>query len=143
MCMIDGEPVWPATKSTRRARKAHRCGECGREIEPGETYEYLWGICDGEQFIAKTCAHCVEAREWLDVVCEGWLYSMVAQDLREHVDGDESYMRSRPLTRLVRWQGAKWRRRDGQLRTVEEVGEVVVQAIERAQEKLAADLTAA
>lgn len=58
MCMIEGEPVHPATLTKRRARKEHRCDECGRTIEAGERYEYLWGICDGEQMVHKTCLHC-------------------------------------------------------------------------------------
>ncbi len=28
----------------RKARKVHKCCECGREIRPGEKYNYAWGV---------------------------------------------------------------------------------------------------
>lgn len=46
-----------ATKS-RKARKAHNCDECGRPIEPGETYHPTAGSWEGDFFTIKACAHC-------------------------------------------------------------------------------------
>ena len=48
----------------RKARKAHRCGECSRTIEPGETYQYASGKCEGEMYDAKTCSLCLALIEW-------------------------------------------------------------------------------
>lgn len=42
----------------RKARKAHRCGECGRTIEPGETYRYWTWVFDGRADDSRLCAHC-------------------------------------------------------------------------------------
>lgn len=45
-----------------QARKPHRCVECGRRIEPGEIYEYVWGVWDGTPASIHTCTECFEVR---------------------------------------------------------------------------------
>ena len=121
MCMI-GEDEWDFyARDERRAAKAHRCCECGRTIEIGERHQYARGAMNGYWSAYRTCAHCDAAAEWLVVVCGGWLYEATSMDLRDHVDGEESYLRTAALTRLVRWMKADWRRPDGSLRPVAEV----------------------
>lgn len=113
------------------ARKEHRCGECGRAIVKGERYWTMGGLNDDRTFVwHKMCEHCEVASGWLMVVCDGYLFGMTREDLRNHVDGDESYLRSRPLTRLARWWAAGWRNRAGELRPVYDVMTVTDEAIE-------------
>lgn len=47
---------------TRKARKVHRCCECRGDILPGETYQYVSGIWDGEPYDFKTCSDCASLR---------------------------------------------------------------------------------
>src|SRR5690554_6021028 len=85
MCMIDHNEMVEVLSDTKPvARKVHRCGECQREIQPGEQYEKIVGIFEGQMDTYKTCLHCVAVREWLSQVCGGWLYGMVGEDLLEH-----------------------------------------------------------
>lgn len=60
MCLyVDDEGDWePLDNGERRARKEHRCMECGRVIEPGETYRYWTGVWEGDVVTNKMCAHC-------------------------------------------------------------------------------------
>jgi len=52
---------------TRRARKSHRCDECYTPILPGETYEYVSGIWDGEPDSHHFHAACSLARHQFEV----------------------------------------------------------------------------
>ena len=45
----------------RQARKKHHCEECGRTIEPKETYVLLEGCWLGEWSTHKQCLPCNEA----------------------------------------------------------------------------------
>ena len=54
-CSCDYDPADVYRSSTPRARKPHRCGECGGPIEPGEKYEYVFGVWDGWIGVFKTC----------------------------------------------------------------------------------------
>lgn len=42
----------------RRARKEHRCEACYEPIRPGERYNYVSGVWDGEASAFKRCARC-------------------------------------------------------------------------------------
>lgn len=65
------------------ARKIHKCGECGRDIVPGEKYEYHCGKHEGEFEYYKTCIDCLSVRNTF--FCEGWFYGMVWEHIREHI----------------------------------------------------------
>lgn len=130
MCRWGDESVDMLNEVDRRARKDHRCFECGRTIAKGETYRYEAWLWEGDFDTAKVCQHCLQVRRWLSAACDGWVYGELAADLAEHVTGDESYLRSRPLTRLLRWMEADWHNRAGELRPVEDVRLVTDQAVE-------------
>jgi hypothetical protein len=121
----------------RRAAKDHRCDECGRTIAKGETYRVCTGLSyDFDNWSTfRHCAHCRQAIRWLIAVCSGYMFEMVAEDLRNHVDGEEWYERTAPLTRLVRWQVSDWRTPNGDLRPVEDVAALVDRAIEASRRK--------
>lgn len=55
-----------ASTKSRKARKPHSCEECGRIIEPGETYHPTAGSWEGDFFTIKACAHCNIFRKWID-----------------------------------------------------------------------------
>lgn len=112
MCMVDySEAVVILSETMPTARKAHQCGECRREIQPGEQYEKMTGIWEGEMETYKTCAHCVSARDWLQQVCNGWVYGSVGEDLYEHFLEGYGIWLARAWLNIKR----KWIRRDGSL----------------------------
>lgn len=62
-----------------KARKQHICLECGEPIKPGDKYEDVNGIYEGEFVNYKTCLPCVAIRK--RYCPNGWLYG----GLREHI----------------------------------------------------------
>lgn len=127
MCMMsdDGESyVIYRKKPDVLAAKDHRCTECSRTINAGERYLWATGLYDGRWDVHHICGHCVQVTRWLEAVCEGWLHSVVLEDLAEHVTGHEDELRTRWNTRLLRWANAKWVDRNGELRSIESVRDV-------------------
>lgn len=129
MCMIedaDGRCV-VLHDDMRRARKSHSCYECGRTIEPGETYNNKGVVLhqDGrtERKTYKTCAHCCVCCEWLRKQCGGYLFGGVWDDILEHVN--EGYGRKlRGLNNLLWGLRAHWRLSNGTLMKVPRLPEV-------------------
>lgn len=114
MCMIDDlDPCEFYHEAKHKARKQHRCGECGRTIEPGETYMSASGKSDGDVWTAKVCRHCRVAVAWLAAQCGGSVFGEIAEDLRNHVD---EYSRAPGVKKLARiYVGIRrqWKRFDG------------------------------
>lgn len=110
MCRVD-DTISVLSDERPRAKKPHRCGECHRTIEPGEHYERVTGLWEGELVTHKTCLQCCSVREWLANVCSGWVYSEVAEELLEHFY--EGY--GMWLGRAVVSMQNQWRKRDGSL----------------------------
>ncbi|MCW9309494.1 hypothetical protein N5I72_04325 [Klebsiella variicola] len=90
------------TSSKVKARKLHRCCECYGAINPGDTYEKVFVVQDGDASNFKTCQKCAEARDWLlnetdwpdDIDGEGHSYflTMLRDHLREQGrEGDRKY----------------------------------------------------
>lgn len=116
MCMIEGcderASIW--NEREQRARKPHKCCECGRQIEAGEVYVYLWAKSSDGPFTGRWCAHCDVAQKWLWENCSGSLLSGVIEDCREHVDEYSGEAACIPaLARIVVGAGRKWRVRRG------------------------------
>ncbi len=85
MCWIDEcDPVDFYKRDVRTARMEHECGECGRTIAAGEKYEYVSMLYEGSWWPAKTCEHCMWARQWLSVACGGFVHHGVMEELEEH-----------------------------------------------------------
>jgi hypothetical protein len=169
MCMLDyGEPMAQAEihHDYIVRRTDARCDECGRPMALGETYthgqwsehpryddaDYLYNP-DGpahldesygppsadDWMVVRQCQHCEAATAWLAHACSGYLYAAVKEDLYEHVGGDEADERTPQLTRLYRWMAAEWKRRDGTLRSVDEVAaqaQLAIEAYDRRHEAL-------
>lgn len=121
MCMIDLADESYVIHNARMivARKEHRCGECRRTIAVGEIYEYVTALAPGNSWDRwKTCEHCVWARQWLRNECNGWLYEMVYEDLKEHWD-EEVLLRNLDLGRRIVGMRRRWQGFDGQLMRLE------------------------
>lgn len=90
MCMVDtGDGMVEILRTEdRKARKIHKCHECGRQIQPGETYLYEAFVFDGFG-THKTCAHCQIPRKFILDHCHGFLYGQIREDLWDHVLGGE------------------------------------------------------
>lgn len=119
MCMLDGCDEIVTTLNEGHyvtARKLHKCMECGREIPKGESYHTETFKHGGDVKTHKTCGHCMVVRGWLTKECGGWVYSMVEEDLGEHVS--ESGYYGMPLARLYVAMRNDWKRQDGMLRPV-------------------------
>ncbi|CRI56376.1 hypothetical protein [Pseudomonas sp. CCOS 191] len=81
------------TEAHRVARKRHTCTECRGHIEPGDRYEFVSGLWEGDVSTYKTCADCETARdfyvnelnstEFRDVEYGAYCYSEVRCDLEE------------------------------------------------------------
>ncbi|RLB94621.1 MAG: hypothetical protein DRH26_00705 [Deltaproteobacteria bacterium] len=63
------------------ARKKHRCYECFQDIQPGEQYEYVSGIWDGDPQAYKTCLDCKSIR---DTFFDSWTYTQVWDDFHDN-----------------------------------------------------------
>lgn len=67
----------------RKARKEHKCSECGRTINPGESY-YFESFCfDGEMQSHKTCQDCLSVRS--SFFGNGYVYGRIWSDLQDHI----------------------------------------------------------
>lgn len=86
-------------------------------------------VPDGKPF--AICGHCRIARRWLDVVCDGWLYGGVQEDLEQHLDEDYACGALNALCRHIRngWTN----RRTGAVVPVANVERLVARALAHAQ----------
>lgn len=111
MCMFDdGEQVEVLSTAKPVARKEHKCMECRRVIRPGEKYMVERYVFEGSLSYHKTCSHCQIVREWLLAECSGFVYTMIREDIEEHVmNGDYGV----GVKLLAIGIGRKWRRKDG------------------------------
>ncbi len=75
----EGEPceIWNAT--WRKARKTHKCQECLEEIKPGERYQYVFIVFEGEASNYKACEFC--ANETARIIKERDLSGLVPGEL--------------------------------------------------------------
>ena len=104
--MIDDgcRPEFWSEKMIVSARKEHKCEECGRNIGAGEPYWYGFGKQDGYTYDSKTCRHCRVIADWLLRNCNGFMYTAMVDDFRNHAEGTVS------MLRLVVGARRKWRR---------------------------------
>lgn len=64
-CYCDYDPPTVYNSTTPRAKKIYKCGECSGPILPGERYERVFGIWDGNADTFLTCERCVDLRTWV------------------------------------------------------------------------------
>lgn len=113
MCNTDYDPPELYEEVVvRSARKEHRCSECGRTIETGESYLYVFGVWQGSPNQYKVCRHCNVAKCWLVAECGGFLFEGIEEDIHGHAQ-EYGSTTSAALYRIVVGMRRKWRRRDG------------------------------
>lgn len=100
MCRAeDAELPSVLNETSPRAKKLHRCSECYRTITIGETYLRVFGVWDERPATYKICQHCESVRAWLMVVCGGYIFGQVLEELVEHWEYED--FRSIPFGRLI------------------------------------------
>lgn len=75
------------TEKIRTARKTHVCNECLKDIQPGEQYEYVSGIWDGNPKAYKTCLDCKSVR---DTFFESWIFTQVWENFQDEFGDTDS-----------------------------------------------------
>lgn len=93
-CLCDSVdyPTLYNKRLVAKARTPHKCTECWGTIQPGEPYERVSGVWDGDFKTFRTCSRCVNLRDAVDVLfpCMCWTYGNVIQDTREKISEYES-----------------------------------------------------
>jgi hypothetical protein len=115
-----------AATSAVKARKPHVCEECGRIIEPGETYHRTAGSWEGDFFTNVACAHCNVFRKHInqadDYYNEGYFGGAspwVENGYYAQCDLPGSSWEQRlALYRMSQHFRGRWRDRGGALRPV-------------------------
>lgn len=81
VCDYEQPSIYNRTE-VKAARKEHKCEECRRTIRPGESYELVFGMWEGEARMYKTCGHCLALREWVKahVPCFCWAHGNIRDD---------------------------------------------------------------
>ena len=86
LCLDTDNPAEWAVETSPIARTTHKCCECGDTINPGERYQRVSGVWEGEFDTFKTCFVCVKIRE--DFFPCGWYYGCIRTEFRENFDFD-------------------------------------------------------
>lgn len=60
MCDCDCDQPDVYRESFPRARKQYQCCECRSFIQPGDQYQHVFGVWDGDAGTFKTCLSCAE-----------------------------------------------------------------------------------
>lgn len=86
-CSCDYDAPSAYSRTTPRARKRHECCECRGSILPGEQYERVFGVWDGDWSTFVTCARCIDIRTWTknNVPCLCWCHGQAIEDCRDAV----------------------------------------------------------
>ncbi len=79
----DGEYEYEKTEEKIILLIMIKCGECGRQIEIGEKYEWYRGEYDGERHTNNTCLDCVSLRENF---FNGWIFGDTWGDFIDNMD---------------------------------------------------------
>lgn len=66
-CCMDYDAPAVYNETWQTARKQHECYECGGTIQPGDEYQNIRGLWEGEWFGAATCEKCADLRLSLSV----------------------------------------------------------------------------
>ena len=84
-CYCDYDPATIYKASRPTARKPHVCEECGRQIQPGERYESVFGVWENKGNTYHTCRHCLALRDYVQahVPCFCWAHGSTIEDAME------------------------------------------------------------
>lgn len=108
MCRVDDSDPWKFFNAEiRHARRPYKCCECGRHIAIREAYRYAIGRMDDQVYTYRTCQHCEAAGHWLLIVCGGFLFEGLLEELVEHWE-ESPTLRSITLARLIAGMRHQW-----------------------------------
>ncbi|MBK1633766.1 hypothetical protein CKO31_24105 [Thiohalocapsa halophila] len=81
-CICPYDPPSLYRQSRPLARIEHRCAECDSTIHPGERYERVFGIWEGESGVVRTCPRCLALRDYVQahVPCFCWAHGNTRED---------------------------------------------------------------
>ena len=81
-CFCDYDPATVYESTDHIARKKHKCDECNEPIWPGEPYERVFAIWEGDAQTCKTCIRCLALREFVEatVPCFCWAHHNMIED---------------------------------------------------------------
>ena len=115
MCRVidDADRYQVYSKAFPTARRTHRCTECGRTIAPGETYERVNAMYDGEWDKFTTCAHCCTGHAWMQQNCGAVMHENLVADLTDHAE--EFRHAGVGLRRILVGMRRQWRWPDGRM----------------------------
>ena len=87
-CVCDYDSPEVYRSKTVKARKQYGCYECAGKIFPGDIHEYYFGVMYGDSYSGRTCAKCVEIREWVkgNIPCFCWAHGNMIDDARSSID---------------------------------------------------------
>jgi len=87
-CYCDYEPATIYNPTRPKARKVHVCDECHTNIQPGDRYENVFGVWDGQANTFKTCIHCLSLRDHIQSIasCFCFAHGGLSSDIREWLD---------------------------------------------------------
>ena len=60
-----------------------KCGECGKEIKPGDQYEWYRGEYEEEKYTHYTCLDCVSLKEHF---FSEYMFESLWEDFNQHMD---------------------------------------------------------
>jgi hypothetical protein len=102
-CFCDYDPPEFYSPRIVIASKQHKCDECARAIQPGERYEYVVGKWDGRFDRFKTCARCLDLKEYVmaTVPCLCWAHGNIIDDCYSAVD---EYAHEAPGLKFGYWR---------------------------------------
>jgi hypothetical protein len=88
-CSCDYDAPAFYNKAIRRARKEHKCCECGGRILPGDQYEHVAGVWEGNFDTFMTCERCHDIWMWTknNVPCLCWAHGNRIEDCKETIFG--------------------------------------------------------
>ena len=85
-CDYEAPSVWRSSRP--HARKLYRCEECSAAIHVGDEHEYVFGVWGGRADSVRTCARCVDLRQWVknNIPCTCWSHGNLIDDLKASIE---------------------------------------------------------
>jgi len=74
------------SQKTVKARKEHKCCECGDVIKPGDVYDYIFGVWEGDASTFKTCEKCADLRDSMYAMGFCMMFGSLQEDYKEYLD---------------------------------------------------------
>jgi len=110
----DVESMKMYSQNIVKARKPAKCCECRRPINKGDKYEYVKGRYDGDWYVYRTCALCVEIRT-VFTCGKGFYFETLWEDMADYAferltTASECFTQLSPAAKafvLERWRNWK------------------------------------